>query len=263
LRTEPEYSIVERNLRATMRFFGQASGSGDIQERDGVLLIDSGVDYAVFNMVLLTSPVATRAELEGRIAAAADYFRRRGARWSFWLCEDLLDGPVRCNFDPIFESRRLRRLTEAPGMLADRLAPPTRRLPAIESRKVRDRQTRCDFTQITSLNFEIPYSTCRLIYEQERAWDFDYKGYVGYLNGRAVATVAVVVAEGAAGVYSVSTLPAYRRRGYAEALMRDALSDCVRATGIERTILQATRAGYAMYQKMGYREVTRFSVYIT
>lgn len=246
-----------------MRFFGQASGRGDIQERDGVLLIDSGVDYAVFNMVLLTHPVETRAEFEQRITSAAEYFRRRGARWSFWLCEDLLAGPVRRKFGEIFESRRLRRLTEAPGMIADRIAAPTRRLPAIECRKVGDRQTRCDFTQITSANFEIPYSTCRLIYEQERAWNFDYTGYVGYFNGRAVATVAVVIAEGAAGIYSVSTLPAHRRRGYAETLMRGVLAECARTTGIERTILQATRAGYAMYQKMGYREVTRFSVYIT
>ncbi len=246
-----------------MRFFGQASGRGDIQERDGVLLIDSGVDYAVFNMVLLTNPVETRAEFEHRIAAAAEYFRWRGARWSFWLCEDLLAGPARRKFDDIFESRKLRRLTEAPGMIADRLAAPARHLPAIECRRVGDRQTRSDFTQITSANFDIPYSTCRLIYEQERAWNFDYTGYVGYFNGRAVATVAVVVAADAAGVYSVSTLPPYRRRGYAEALMRGVLADCARTTGIERTILQATRAGYTMYKKMGYREVTRFSVYIT
>jgi ribosomal protein S18 acetylase RimI-like enzyme len=246
-----------------MRFFGQASGSGDIEERDGVLLIDSGVDYSVFNMALLTSPAESRPQFEERIGVAADYFRRRGARWSFWLCEDLLKGQARRKYEESFDRLRLRRLTEAPGMIAEHLAAPTRRLPAIECRRVGDRQTRSDFTQITSANFDIPYATCRLIYEPERAWKFDYSGYVGYSDGRAVTTVAIVLAAGAAGVYSVSTAPAFRRHGYAEALMRHVLAEYARERGIERTVLQATRAGYAMYQKMGYREVTRFSVYIT
>ena len=246
-----------------MRFFGQASGSGDIVERGGVLLIDSGVDYSVFNMALLTNPVDSRLEFEARIGVAADYFRRRGARWSFWLCEDLLEGQARRKFEDSFDRLRLRRLTEAPGMIAERLAAPTRRLPPIECRRVADRQTRSDFTQITATNFDIPYATCRLIYEPERAWNFDYAGYVGYCGDRAVTTVAIVFAAGAAGVYSVSTAPGFRRRGYAEALMRQVLAEYARERGSERTILQATRAGYAMYQKMGYREVTRFSVYIT
>ena len=148
-------------------------------------------------------------------------------------------------------------------MIAERLAEPTRRLPEIECRRVGDRQTRTDFTEITSANFDIPRSTCRLIYEPERAWKFDYAGYVGYRDGHAVTTIAVVLPADAASVYSVSTLPAFRRHGYAEALMPHVLAEYARDTGIERTVLQATRAGYAMYQRMGYREVTRFSVYIT
>ena len=55
--TEAEYSIVDRNLRAAMPFFGLACGTGDVTERDGMLLIDSGVNYAVFNIAMLTGSV--------------------------------------------------------------------------------------------------------------------------------------------------------------------------------------------------------------
>jgi ribosomal protein S18 acetylase RimI-like enzyme len=102
-----------------------------------------------------------------------------------------------------------------------------------------------------------------MVYESEGAWQHDYVGYVGYVNGIAVSTIAVVVAAGAVGVYSVGTLQGFRRRGYGEALMRQVLSAYARETGITRSVLQATRAGYTMYDKMGYRVATRFSVYIT
>jgi GNAT superfamily N-acetyltransferase len=263
LASDVDVSVIESNLRATMRFFGQASGCGDIQEREGLLLIDSGVNYGVFNMALLDGRVESRQDFEHRISVAQDYFQRRGARWSFWLCDDLLTPAVLKRAAAAFEIIRLRRLTEAPGMIAERLAPQTRPLPEIEYRRVKDAATRSDFSHVTSLNFDIPYATCRMIYETECAWSHDYAGYVGYVGGQAVTTVAVVVAAGAIGVYSVGTLQTHRRRGYGEALMRRVLDECTRQTGIERTVLQATRAGYPMYRKMGYREATRFTVYIS
>lgn len=90
-----EYSIIEQNLRATMRFFGQASGCGDITERDGVLLIDSGVNYAVFNIAMLTSGVDSPEMLTRRTATAARYFEERKTRWSLWICDEMLAEPAR------------------------------------------------------------------------------------------------------------------------------------------------------------------------
>ena len=34
-------------------------------------------------------------------------------------------------------------------------------------------------------------------------------------------------------------------------------------SGIEHTVLQATRSGYGLYERMGYRRITNFSVYVT
>ena len=65
------------------------------------------------------------------------------------------------------------------------------------------------------------------------------------------------------GVYSLSTLPECRRLGYGEALLRTALAAEQRRTGIQRVVLQSTDAGYAIYKRMGFREVAKFSVYLT
>ena len=48
-----DYQIVNANLRSAMRFFGEATGSGDIHTLDGALAIYSGLDYGVFNIALL------------------------------------------------------------------------------------------------------------------------------------------------------------------------------------------------------------------
>jgi GNAT superfamily N-acetyltransferase len=246
-----------------MRFFGLASGIGDVHERDGVLLIDSGVNYSVFNIAMLTAPVADAKALQGRITTAARHFNDRKTRWSMWICDDLLASGLQRRAAEIFAEQRLRRLTEAPGMIAERLKPTDRELPGIECRLVSDSATRADFGRLTSMNFDIPLVTCRLVYGNEQAWTHGYTGYLGYWHGTAVATVAVVPAAESIGIYSVGTLAPYRRRGFAEALMRQVIGQYTTATGVERTVLQATRAGYEMYLKMGYRPVSHFSVYMT
>jgi GNAT superfamily N-acetyltransferase len=260
---EPASSIVERNLRAAMKFFGQASGVGDVTETKEVLLIDSGVNYSVFNIAMLTCAPADIEALSGGVRAAARYYKARQTRWSIWICEDSLSEQLRRLMPAALANQRMHKLTEAPGMIAERLRPPLRRLPKIDWLPVNNAATRSDFSHITSVNFDIPFATCQLVYGNEQAWSHDYHGFVAYADGMPVATTAVVMAAGAIGIYSVSTLPQYRRRGYAEALMRCVIEKYRAEAGTETTVLQATRSGYDMYLKMGYRPVSRFIVYMT
>jgi ribosomal protein S18 acetylase RimI-like enzyme len=62
------------------------------------------------------------------------------------------------------------------------------------------------------------------------------------------------------GIYSLGTLPDYRRRGYGEALLRTALFE--RQDG-EPLVLESTEAGYPLYRRLGFKEAARFSVYLT
>lgn len=260
----PKFEIVERNLRYTMRFFSLANDQGEIREMPGVSLVSSGIEYSVFNSALLSAPVFDNpGELERRIVMPAVHFAGRGLPWSYWVCEDLMETPLRRKARRIFSERGLRMITEAPGMMAERVLPATRRLPKIECQPVSNAQTRFAFTHISSIAFHIPFPTSRQIYNEERSWRGDFKGYVGYADGIPVATTAIMVAAGAVGVYSVSTLPDHRGKGFGEALLREVLQQTFKETGVERTVLQSTPAGHAMYEKMGYRAVTKFTVYLS
>lgn len=256
------YRIVEQNLRAALQFFGRASAKGQIAERDGLILIDSGVDYSVFNIALFTEPVENRFELDLRLGLAAEWYNARRTRWSLWVCDHFISGRAALEWTDLMHRHHLHPLTQAPGMIAERLTPLSRHLPSMEYKIVDDAPSRLDFAHLTTLNFDIPFATARAIYEPEDAWKHDYVGYVGYLNRRAICTVALVITDEAVGVYSLGTLAEFRQKGYAEALLRQVLQDAKRVSGIERTVLQATRAGHEMYRRLGYQDVTRFSVYI-
>ncbi len=256
------FEVVDRNLREAMKFFCRANEAGEARQMPGVLLISSGINYGVFNSALITEPVPDAAEFEQRLLTAKVFFGARGFRWSLWTCEDLLDRAVRRKAKGICDRFGLRMLTEPPGMFAERLSAPNRERPEITVRAVKDAETRTAFCKIAASTFELPLAIATQIYTQPGVWESTFHGFVGYVGTTPVTSVATVVNDGIAGVYSVATLPEFRCRGYAEVVMRYALGEARRTFGVEATVLQATRSGMRLYQKLGYRTVTRYNVYL-
>jgi ribosomal protein S18 acetylase RimI-like enzyme len=82
------------------------------------------------------------------------------------------------------------------------------------------------------------------------------------VEGRPVAIAAMVEAAGALGIYSLATVPPFRHQGYGEALLRAAAARS-RPACDGPFILQSTEAGHALYRRMGFRDVAKFTVYLT
>jgi ribosomal protein S18 acetylase RimI-like enzyme len=254
---------VERNLRRAMRAFSLASEGGEARDMPGVTLVSSGVDYSVFNSAMLSSPAPEGdGGLDRRAAIAAVHFSMRRVGWSFWLCEDLLDPSTRRRAGDILAGRNLRRLTEAPGMLAEALEPPLRPLPWLDYRRVADDRTRGEFCHVTAIAFNLPFAIAQAIYGSERFWRGDYRGWLGYRDSQPLAAAATLAAGGAIGLYSVATLPEHRRQGCAEAIARHALAQASAESGESPYVLQSTPAGHALYEQMGYRTVGHFTIYV-
>jgi GNAT superfamily N-acetyltransferase len=247
-----------------MRFFGDATGAGDVRQLDGATAIYSGLNYGVFNIALLDGDPPDGIDgFTARLAECSRYFAPRTLRWSFWLCEDVLDFSTRRRARALLMDRDLRPISQAPGMLAEELAPPKRTLPKIECLPVTNPATRQAFGALTAVSFDIPVAIAKAVYEPERAWCGDYRGFVGLASGKPVAIAAIVATPDALGVYSLSTLPEYRRSGYGEAVLRAAVAAEQARTGIRRVVLQSTDAGYSLYRRLGFTEVAKFSVYLT
>jgi GNAT superfamily N-acetyltransferase len=257
------FEAMEENLRATMAAFGRANQAGETCELPGVAVTSSGVHFAMFNSALLTAPVTTTAELDQRIREAARFFAERRMPWSFWLCEAWFDKAMRGKVGGVFDYNGMQFVIEMPGMVAERLVPPWRELPALAVEPVRDGRTRADFGHIMAGAFGIPVPVAQAIYESERTWGNGFRGYVGYVEGLPVCSTATFETASATGVYAVGTLPPYRHRGYAEAVMRHALAQVPADSTGGCLVLESSEAGFALYEKMGYRTEARYAVFAT
>ncbi len=256
------FENVADNLRESFRVIAASHGLGELRELRGVSIASAGVTFQMFNAAFLSAPVANDAELAQRIMLPSVHFNARGLEWAYWVCEDYLKGPARRRARPMFEKHGLRHSVDLPGMVAEQVRPPLRKLPAIEIRRVCDAATQDAFCAIGSTCFHVPLPWFHEVFENNEVWE-RFAAYVGYVDGEPVSTAAVVVGGGAAGVYNVATLPGHQRRGYGEAVMRHAIA-CGRSEhGVEQTILQSTPAGLRLYERMGFRTITRVAVYST
>jgi len=233
---------------------------GENRELRGVSIASAGVTFQMFNCAFLSQPVLNDAELTQRILLANTHFNVRGQEWAYWVCEDWLSSRTRKHSRQFFEKVGMRHSVDLPGMVAERVAPPAYPLPPIEVRRVCHGPVRDAFCAIGSLCFNVPIAWFAEVFDSDSVWD-RFAGYVGYVDEEPVTTAAIVMGGGAMGVYNVATVPGHRRRGYGEAVMRQALADAERRYGIERALLQSTPAGYQLYRRMGFRTVTRVGVY--
>jgi len=256
------FETVADNLRESFRVIAASRAPGEIRELPGVSIASAGVTFQMFNAAFLSAPVPTEAELKRRILLPFVHFNARGLEWAYWVCEDFMEPRARRRSRQVFERHGLRHSVDLPGMIAERILPPVRPLPYLEVRRVGDAATREAFCSIGSVCFHVPLSWFREVFGSDTVWE-RFAAYVGYTDYEPVTSAAVVIGGGALGVYNVATLPGYQRLGYGETVMRHALADVQRTHGIERTILQSTPAGYRLYERMGYRTITKVAVYST
>jgi ribosomal protein S18 acetylase RimI-like enzyme len=252
-----DWEHIFGNLRQALRFFGEATGKGEVREIGDAVAIYSGIEYGVFNICMLDSADAT-----GSLDACADFFGPHVRRWSVWVCEDALSYKQLLALRAGFAKHQLGEISRAPGMLVTEFAEPRRELPVIKPVPVNTEALRETFGGLAAVCFDIPIGVARGVYHPARAWNGAYRGYVGMVAGRPVGIVALVKTGTTLGVYSLGIDPESRGLGYGESLLREAVSAERSKGGIERVILQSSESGQSLYRHMGFREAAQFSVHL-
>src|SRR4051812_34469472 len=133
----------------------------------------------MFNAAFLSAPVATEAELAQRILLPSLHFNTRGLEWAYWVCEDFLHAKPSRRSRQIFERHGLRHSVDLPGMLAERILPPVKRLPRLVVKRVGDAATREAFCAIGSVCFHVPISWFCEVFDSGTVWG-QFAAYVGY-----------------------------------------------------------------------------------
>ncbi|MDW8353380.1 MAG: GNAT family N-acetyltransferase [Bryobacterales bacterium] len=252
--------LVEGNMLALFRHLARARETGEIQELPGVSIASCGAAFHMFNAAFLSAAVTGgAAELERRLTTAAVHFAARGLRWALWLWEHRLDRALRSQADALAARHGLFVASRLPGMLAERIPPSSRPLPELQIRGVCGPVERADFCRLVAMAFGLSVESSREIYGLEAIWRDGLTGFVGYVQGRPVSTAAAMTDACATGLYCVATAPGWERRGYAEAIVRHTLEHAL-APG-RPCVLQSTDAGRRLYERMGFRTVTKVTAY--
>lgn len=256
-----DFHPVEANLREMFRSLAACRDRAEVKEADGVWIASLSAVFQMFNAVFLSAPVASEEEFQTRIALGSQFMMARGLPWSFWVCEEWLAAPVRKRCNKICARSGLQLASEMPGMGAERLQPPNRPLPNLDYFRVNNERERRAFCSIGSVCFHVPPGWFEEIFDRRMKDRRDFEAWVGYRNGEPIASAATVTTGSVIGVYNIAVLPAYRGRGYAEAVMRHAVAQASERTGLERVILQSTRQAFTMYERLGFSPFTRILVF--
>ena len=243
---------ADANYFESMRMLAPALAGGEARERGGLLIAATGLPVPFLNIAFVTRPLS---EAEALMQAAIAYFDGRGLPFVVRVREGL---------DPASERAAelcgLRYGDAVPGMVLSPLHKAEVAAGALEVRRVEEPATLRVYGDALAAGFDMPLEVGRQFVSETLLAIPDSHLYLGYLDGQAVATSALVMSHWVAGVYNVATLAPFRRRGIGEAMTRHAVDQGM-AAGCVMSSLQSSEMGYPVYERMGFRRVTGYRTY--
>ena len=230
-----------------------ASG-GTIWEGDGVGAAWANTPFLISNGTFLTRPAEDAHDLEQRISMAVEFASGTDLPWLFYVCQDWIPTALHSQYDAIFSRFHLFPVMRMTGMVTTEILPARRPMPDVRIERVATEEQRYAATDLQAFAYGFPVELCRMPAEAGALWGkTEQFAYIGYAGDVPVSTATTLVLDGRLYVALVATHPNHQRKGYAEAVMRHSLAESTRATGLSRTVLHASQAGYPIYAAMGYR----------
>jgi GNAT superfamily N-acetyltransferase len=135
------------------------------------------------------------------------------------------------------------------------LKPPARPLPDLEFRRIKERHDSWIAFDLNLRAYGMPVFMAESVLDTN-AYFSDPKhefGFNAFAGGVPVSTATVIELDGWLYVALVATDPNHRQKGYAEAVMRHALTAAASELKISRTALDASVMGAPLYLQMGYQ----------
>jgi|GEM_PF-777727 len=263
--SSPAIHLVETNLRQMFRTLAAHRPHGQVSELEGLTIAAAGTEFQMFNAAFFNSPVDDRADLERRIALAALTFKARKLPWSLWVCEELVAPELRRLLTRMCERARLYLTSEMPAMIAPHFPrKPAQSMLSIEAlhiEPVHNPATLRGFNQVGASVFRIPPPWFDEIYDNTARITGTMQAWVGYHQGKPVTTAATVISQGSVGLYNLATLAPSRQRGFGQAMFQHAIEQAFLGTGPQPVVLQSTRSGLRLYERMGFETVGRILVF--
>jgi len=236
------------NLRAHWLAWGSSTGL----DADHALY-RSGLPHRLLNGVLRVRGCAVED------AAAEAEKQLSGLPWRWWIGPDSDPGAAH-----VLEGRGYARVGSMPIMATRLDEVPESPLPAgLTVERVDTSECLADYVDAYASSFGVGADLRDAVIDAEAGLRTDLGlliRLVGRFDGRAVATSAVLISNGVAGLYWIATDPAYRERGIGAALTAAAMA-IGREHGMSVCTLQASSQGLPVYSRLGFVRVSEVVLY--
>lgn len=128
---------------------------------------------------------------------------------------------------------------------------------------INDEEMLRQWIHVASIGFGIAQDVENIWYEffAEAACDRPFRTYLALLDDEPVGTSQLFTSAGVAGIYNVTCLPESRGQGIGAAITLAPLLEA-REMGYRVGILQASSMGRSVYQRLGFQEFGKLSVYL-
>jgi GNAT superfamily N-acetyltransferase len=213
------------------------------------------------NLVVCTSlPAEGVDEL---VDEALSHFKSLNIKKLSWLAEE---GVPAAQLKQCLTARGLTFKESFAAEMAidlDSFAKERPRLDGLEIFQVEGEEMLRQWIHVASVGFGVPAEAEEVWFEffNYAACQTPFQTYLGVLNREPVATSQLCLSAGVAGIYNVTTLPAARGGGIGSAMVTAPLL-AARKHGYRVGILQSSQMGYSVYQRLGFQDFGKLSVYL-
>ena len=240
------------NFVEQFRLLGRWAATGMVVDLPGATFVCTGYGRDTLNPAIVYGTAADPAAL---IEGARRFYAERGVPWCLRAI-----GPVADTLNAHCVDLRIAPGHGIPVMALAPLAGEPNTVAGLEIRRVRDTTELAHFRETALHGFDMTADVAEAITPPALLTTPDVAYYVGYVEGRPVATASRITAQRTAGIYNVSTLREFRKRGIGAAITWRAALDG-REEGCVCAALQATDMGFTVYQRMGFRHVADYATW--
>jgi GNAT superfamily N-acetyltransferase len=231
---------------------GNAPG-GELVERNGVFLASSALPIAWLNLAIIMTKLP---DPESAIVRAIAFFDERKLPFVVRIRQGL-DAAA----EEICTSRGLPHRDTVPGLVMEPIVEPPPLPQGLAIRAAHDAASMDEHRRIMASSFGFPQDIAERLLSERLLSERDCEYYIGYVEGGAVASSALIMTDGVAGVYNVGCLQEARRKGYGEAMTWHAVTRG-KEMGCDIASLQASEMGRPIYERMGFRLVAPYKTFV-
>jgi GNAT superfamily N-acetyltransferase len=249
---------IEENFFAVGRYWGSFNSS--LTQAASIWAMNTGVSISDFNWVWNEKPLTN--DNAKSIADIKEIYKKLNLRFWWWIYPSGQSPKTRA----MLQDAGLRLIEKVPCMAADlNDSALEKKIPNnITISSVKDKNDLLIWEDISFHGFEMPQRAR----EQYGAFvsSFDLGGqlpqrlFLAYFDDKPVATSLLFVHNNTAGIYYVSTLPAYRNKGLG-LLITLAAMQAAKQSGFKNIILQASPLGVNVYKQAGFKEYCHADIY--